>query len=142
MFETIGEQHRRFDDFRENGLLLPCNERAAVRLALPLHRGPHRHYSTLVIERVGQIEAAWSRGRANRPEGAATEAHMCLRLLQRALRRFLLEGRRRRIVLNRKDPLGAGIDFSDLDAVAEALWGATTLVQSMPMRPRNSALAA
>lgn len=151
MFSTMDDKPHRFDDFRANGLLLPCNERAAVRMALPLHRGPHRHYSGLVIERVGQVEAAWSRLRLRNAESAVLQAQMRLDLLQRALRRFLLDSRRRRLVLNRHDPLRAGIDFSDLDAAADALWGATRgatwgatgrAVQSMPRRPRSSSLAA
>lgn len=48
---------------------------------------------------------------------------MRLHLLQGALRRQLLT-ERRRVVLNRKDPVGTGFDFSELDAMAEALWGA------------------
>lgn len=148
MFAAIGEKRHRFDDFRENGLLLPCDEPAAARLGLPLHRGPHRHYSSLVTERVGQIETTWSLMRLRDTEGAAVQAHMRLGLLQRALRRFLLDGRRRRLMLNRCDPLGAGIDFSDLDTAAEGLWRATgpilagsETVQPMPMRPSNSSLA-
>jgi hypothetical protein len=125
MFSATGEQNRRFDDFRENGLLLPCREPVALRMGMPLHRGPHRHYSALVIERVGQIELGWSRRRLCDDESAAAHVRWRLGLLQGALRRSLLEDRRRRIVLNRKDPLQAVPDFSDLDAVAEALWGAT-----------------
>ena len=49
--------HFGFDDFRRNGLLLPANDAAAIRLGLPLHRGPHHSYNELVFERVGQIEA-------------------------------------------------------------------------------------
>lgn len=125
MFSGTGEHKHRFDDFRENGLLLPCLEPVALRMGMPLHRGPHRLYSALVIERVGQIERGWSQTRLRDDESAAAHVHWRLGLLQGALRRFLLEGRRRRIVLNRKDPLRAAPDFSDLDAVAEALWGAT-----------------
>jgi len=44
-------------------------------------------------------------------------------LLQAALRRQLLD-QQRRLVLSRKDPLGAGFDFAELDAMAEALWAA------------------
>ena len=52
---------------------------------------------------------------------AASEALLRLGLLQKALRRRLLdEGRP--IRLNRKDPVGADLDFSDLDAMAEILW--------------------
>jgi hypothetical protein len=43
--------------------------------------------------------------------------------LQCALRRQLL-AQRRRVLLNRKDPLGIGFDFSELDAMAEMLWAA------------------
>lgn len=49
---------------------------------------------------------------------------MRLGLLQTALRKRLLS-ERRRMILNRKDPLGTGFDFSELDAMAEALWEAT-----------------
>ncbi len=55
---------------------------------------------------------------------AFEEALMRLHLLQSALRRRLLN-QRRRMILNRKDPLGAGFDFTELDAMAEALWEAT-----------------
>lgn len=49
---------------------------------------------------------------------------MRLGLLQRALRRRLLDGRRR-FVLNRRDPVGSGFDFATMDALAETLWSAT-----------------
>lgn len=58
------------------------------------------------------------------PEAALGEALMRLQLLQTALRRQLL-AERRRILLNRKDPLDTGFDFSELDAMAEALWSAS-----------------
>jgi hypothetical protein len=29
------------------------------------------------------------------------------------------------MVLNRKDPLGSGFDFTELDAMAQSLWNAT-----------------
>lgn len=149
MFESIGGERYRFEDFRENGLLLPCDEPAALRMGLPLHRGPHRLYSQLVIERVGQIEAAWAAGRGTDPLGAAMQAHMRLDLLQRALRRYLLDGQRRRLRLNRHDPLGVGVDFTELDAMVDALWGSTrevaasssASVQPMPIRPRSSSFA-
>ncbi len=113
-----------FDDFRANGLLLPAQDSAVIRLGLPLHRGPHRSYNAMVIERIGQIEQGWSQRRALSPERSRDEAVMRLQLLQRALRRSLLDTRRRR-VLNRFDPLGHGVDFVELDAMAEALWGMT-----------------
>lgn len=76
------------------------------------------------MERVGQIEASWSRMRLYDEDAALRQAKMRLELLQRALRRFLLDPRRR-IVLNRADPWRADAEFVELDAMVDALWGAT-----------------
>lgn len=124
LLRALGRDQVDFDDFRRNGLLLPANDAAAVRIGLPLHRGPHRDYNTMVIERVGQIEASWSTTRLRAPEVALVEAYQRLELLQRALRRRLLD-QQRRLRLNRRDPLGQGLDFSELDAMAATLWQAT-----------------
>lgn len=148
MFGQIGDKRLRFEDFRANGLLLPCSERAAIRLGLPLHRGPHRQYTSLVIERVGQIEAGWVVQARRDPDTAARQAGMRIGLLQRALRRYLLARRPSRPPLNRLDPWRPEADFIELDAVAEALWSATaavvpaTTAQPMPVRASNSSRAA
>ncbi len=126
LFRTLGRDRLRFDDFRQNGLLLPATDRSALRIGLPLHRGPHRSYNELVSERVGQIEASWARSRAQAPEAALTDALARLELLQRALRRRLLD-QRRRLLLSRKDPLGSGVDFTELDALVDDLWPATAV---------------
>lgn len=124
MFAELGAGRIGLEDFRRNGMLLPAREQAALRLALPLHRGPHRAYNELVAQRVGQIERRWAVLRAAGSECAGVEALMRLGLLQRALRRRLLDGRRR-FVLNRRDPVGSGFDFATMDALAETLWSAT-----------------
>lgn len=152
MLAAIGGERRRFEDFRENGLLLPCNEDTALRMAMPLHRGPHRHYSEMVIERVGQIETGWATQKRRDPEKAGVQARMRLGLLQRALRRYLLAPDKRRPILNRHDPFRAGSEFAELDALVDMLWSATDvsarhvqalpLVQPMLARARNSSLAA
>lgn len=112
-----------FHDFRANGLLLPATEIGALRIGLPLHRGPHGTYSEMVTDRVGQIELGWSRTRCYDPELAGMEALMRLDLLQRALRRRLLSPPKgEEIVLNRHDP---ATDYSHLDRMAEMLWEAT-----------------
>lgn len=121
MFGTLGRARVGFDDFRRNGLLLPANEEASLRTGMPLHRGPHRRYNEVVIARVGTIEARWAAARRGDEAAALAEALMRLHLLQDALRRQLL-AERRRVVLNRRDPLGTGYDFSELDAMAESLW--------------------
>ncbi len=125
LFDSIGHDRIGFDDFRSNGLLLPASDQAAIRIGLPLHRGPHRDYNAMVIERVGQIEGGWSDLRLKAPEVALDHAVMRICSLQRALRRRLLDPVRRRLALNRHDPLGASIDFRELDAMADSLWGET-----------------
>ncbi len=124
MFDAIGSEPVGFEDFRTNGLLLPATEDATFRTGMPLHRGPHRQYNELVIERVGRIEESWSKARAKDAETALVDALTRLALLKSALRRRLLS-EDRRMVLNRKDPLGTGFDFAELDAMAEVLWEAT-----------------
>lgn len=124
MFAQLGRGPVGFDDFRSNGLLLPSTDAATLRTGMPLHRGPHKRYNEMVIERVGRIEARWSVRRSEDTEAALEEAIFRLHLLQGALRKRLLS-ERRRMILNRKDPLGTGFDFAELDAMAEALWHAT-----------------
>lgn len=125
LFDVVGHDLIGFDDFRHNGLLLPALEQAAMVLGLPLHRGPHRRYNEVVAERMGQIEAGWQSARAHSPDDAAREVVMRMRLLQRALRRSLLLPGVPRIRLNSRDPLGQGVDFSELDAMAESIWSVT-----------------
>lgn len=124
MFDAIGRKPVGFDDFRANGLLLPATAAATYRTGMPLHRGPHHQYNALVIERVGRIEARWSSARLCDQGRALEEALLRLSLLQSALRTRLLQ-ERRRMILNRNDPLGTGFDFAELDAMAESLWQAT-----------------
>ena len=125
MFAAVDARLVGFDDFRRNGVLLPARDETAWRLGLPLHRGPHRDYNAMVSERVGQIEARWAAHRTCAPVSAGEEALFRLALLQRALRRRLLDPPGARLVLNRRDPLGAGFDFTELDAMVDALWGGT-----------------
>lgn len=125
---AIGPERLCYDDFRTNGVLLPATESEAMAWALPLHRGPHRAYNDLVGERFGQIEARWAARRTREPEQALDEAIMRLRLLQQALRRRLLDGGRQPFLLNRSDPLGKGLDFAELDAMAEWLFAASAPV--------------
>ena len=124
LFDTRGHSRLGFDDFRANGLLLSASDEAANRIGLPLHRGPHRAYNALVIERVGQIEANWSRLRPRAPEIALDEALLRLGVLQKALRRRLLTPIRQ-MRLSRHDPLGREADFAEIDGLIDALWPAT-----------------
>jgi hypothetical protein len=139
LFDAIGHDAIGFSDFRLNGLLLPAAESAAMRLALPLHRGPHRSYNEMVIERVGEIEQSWSASRTRAPEVALGQASMRLALLQRSLRDNLLGGRRQ-FLLSRKCPLGDDSDFAELDAMAEKLWLGTQAVAA-PVLAASSTFA-
>lgn len=124
LWGALGSGEIGYDDFRRNGLLLPASEAASLRLGLPLHAGPHRHYNEMVIERLGRIESDWSRQRLRSRADARTGAVMRIRLLQTALRRRILDARRP-LRFSRRDPLGAGRDFALLDMLAEALWTAS-----------------
>ena len=107
-----------FHDFRRNGVLLPASEEGAVRMGLPLHRGPHRDYSAMVAERLGEIESRWSVRR---------DRHEALRAVAALQGRLRLElfSPTRRLRLHSRDSLGRGADFSRLDAMADALWAET-----------------
>lgn len=126
-----------FEDFRRNGMLLPSTEEAAVRMGLPLHRGPHGVYSDMVRERLGGIEADWVAARNRDCDVAGIAALRALGILQADLRRSLLDPWRT-VRLNRSDPLGAGVDFTRIDAMAETLWGATQ--QATGQRPNGAVL--
>ena len=134
LIEVVGATAA-FEDFRRNGMLLPATESAAVRMGLPLHRGPHGAYSEMVRERLGGIEAAWVLARDRDSDQAGVAALRALTALQADLRRSLLDPRRT-VRLNRSDPLGAGVNFTRIDAMAETLWGATR--QTDGQRPNGA----
>ena len=124
LIAALGPERIGFDDFRRNGLLLPASDDAAVRMALPLHRGPHRDYNALVFERVGEIETRWSKCRIRVSDISVREALAGLAALQATLRRQLLS-QRRELQLNRRDPVRPAADFAALDAMAAQLWAET-----------------
>jgi A nuclease family of the HNH/ENDO VII superfamily with conserved AHH len=124
LFNDIGPARVGYDDFLANGVLLPSSDPAALRIGLPLHRGPHRAYNAMVIERIGQIENSWARGRAREPVAARIDAAMRIELVQRALRRRLLDPRGgRALTLNRRQLHESIACFAELDAMADSLWG-------------------
>lgn len=124
-FDSIVHAHVGFDDFRRNGVLLPGSDGAARLLGLPMHRGPHRFYTQMVVARVGTIEERWALRRAGEPHEAREEALFRLDLLQRALRRRLLDPRGTALALNRRDPALDDERFLQLDAMADLLFGDT-----------------
>ena len=129
MLTALGRETLDFDDFRRNGLLLPANDQAVLTIGLPLHRGPHRDYNAMVIERVGLIEETWSARRGRGSASALQTAYEQLEQLQLQLRAQLLD-QQSRLRLNRRDPLGQELDFSELDAMAATLWLGTAPLSS------------
>ncbi|WP_310021302.1 AHH domain-containing protein [Croceicoccus sp. BE223] len=125
MITSIGSAGLSLDDFDSNGVLLPGSEVIAFDEGLPLHRGPHKIYNELVFERVGAVEMEWSRTRSRDELQARTAALSRLQLVQRGLARRIEREGRSRLTLSRRDPIGRGVDYSSLDAMAEQLWGAT-----------------
>jgi A nuclease family of the HNH/ENDO VII superfamily with conserved AHH len=109
------------DDFAANGLFLPAAEETAAALRLPLHRGPHRHYSELVEARIAAIAHTY-RGKPPSTLPIVREAAWRIRMLQTALSRVLTEGRLAR-PLNRFDPMLQAQDFTAIDAMIDRLWG-------------------
>lgn len=124
LLAAIGGEWPGLNDFRTNGMLLPCNDAAALKMGLPLHRGPHHQYNAMVIERVAEIEAHWSSMRRGSPHAARADAAGRLQRLQQDLRLRLLDAGRKRLALNRRDPLNHLVDFAELDAMVDALWSA------------------
>ncbi len=125
LVQGVGKDHLALDDFRTNGLLLPSLEQASQILGLPLHRGPHRRYNEVVLERFSQLESHWRQERQRDADRAALDLLLRMRLLQQALRRALLRPAGRLSRLNRRDPAWQTVDFGDLDAQAEAIWAQT-----------------
>jgi hypothetical protein len=124
-FDFVGLDRIGFNDFRRNGLLLPCCDSTATLMSLPMHRGPHQRYNALAVERVAQIERTWRIG--GRSDEAGNDALFRLGLLQSALRRRLLDPSLGPIPLNRRDPALRKPDFTDIDAMADMLWAATDI---------------
>lgn len=124
MLSSLGAVGLHFDDFTANGILLPATEQVAMEVGLPLHRGPHRIYNELVLERVGAVEMEWSRNRLRDERGARDCALLRIGLIQRALKRRLSRYGNSALILNRRDPIGRGVDYTSLDAMADTLWGA------------------
>lgn len=105
LLDALGLERIGFEDFRRNGMLLPCDDAEAARMGLPLHRGPHRTYNAMVLERAGAIEADWQSARRRDAVAAQVDALVAVDRLQRAMRRHLLDPAGwRALPLNRRDP--------------------------------------
>lgn len=81
-------------DFASNGVCLPACEEVAIHSGLPLHRGPHPHYTRLVSEQVDCL---------GRDVSGPMALMIGLSQLQGSLRRSL-DGSNSILWLNRRDP--------------------------------------
>lgn len=112
-----------FDNFETNGVLLPSDERVALKTGRALHRGPHPRYNELVITRLlliielsGQIENSIKR---------CAFFRMRMALLQLVLRRTLLNATLPILRLHKRDPGLSSSAFRELDDCVDALYRTT-----------------
>ncbi len=122
---TLGPSSYLLNDFHANGIVLPGDERTAIRDRLPMHRGPHPHYTELVAKRVRHIvKNSRSKSRVNFDEQLI---YFRLRILQNGLRRMLSK-RHQPLLLNKRDPMAMHIDFSVLESEIKELISAGKLL--------------
>ena len=122
-FQTLADNGFDLDDFHQNGILLPCREKEAIRSGRPLHRGPHPRYNELVIERLVRI---WKLSRnIENDHNRLNFLRFRTILLQRSLRVGLAGNRFVRLHLNSRDPLRSTANFSDIDSRIDRLYRKT-----------------
>ena len=123
LLRSLGRDRLNFDDFRHNGLLLPANDHAVVRIGLPLHRGPHRDYNDVLAARVERIRVHFALQAPADLGAARRTATMRLRLLQDVMRRALTDRHGGAFWLNRCDPMRLFADRPYLDDAIGRLFG-------------------
>jgi A nuclease family of the HNH/ENDO VII superfamily with conserved AHH len=106
------------DDFAKNGLFLPSEEAVAVRHKLPLHRGAHRLYNEIVIDRLHHLDL-----RAKRNKCPDADTLRAVRWLQRQLACSLSAAGRndQLVVLSGRDPFGQTPLLDALDRMTDEL---------------------
>ena len=110
LFRTMRELGFDFDDFRQNGLYLPCTEENAAAFRLPMHRGPHPVYNQVVSERISAIEGLGSHIQL-------LELYRLQGALKAALRNNEVSLRK-----GRRNPMAANVDFEPIEIAAYRLW--------------------
>jgi hypothetical protein len=96
-----------------NRLWLPSDEVVAARAGMCLHRGPHPHYTAVVIERIERI-------RRSAPSRVAAAVRIAR--LQRVLTGVLTGAYGPLLLLNRNDPMRLFTDYDPLDSAITALF--------------------
>jgi A nuclease family of the HNH/ENDO VII superfamily with conserved AHH len=86
----MSEDGFQVDDFRTNGLLLPCLPSLSRKTGLPLHWGPHPRYNAKVIQELHLIRVSAESMRAD--SHGRRQAFDALRSLQGKLRATLTCG--------------------------------------------------
>lgn len=86
----MGEGGFQIDDFRTNGLLLPCLPSLSRKTGLPLHWGPHPRYNAKVIQELHVIRISAESIRADSER--RHQAFNDIRSLQGRLRATLICG--------------------------------------------------
>lgn len=99
IFSAVGRVGFNPHDFASNGVCLPGCEALAIRTGLPLHRGPHPHYTQFVSEQVAFL----CRDVSLKAPSAPMALMVKLSHLQGSLRRSL-DRSNTSLWLNRRDP--------------------------------------
>jgi hypothetical protein len=123
------------DDFATNGMFLPAEEALATAVNLPLHRGPHRTYNTVVIETLETLRQGAARVRLTRA-GRIAAVRGLQRRLHALLRASALDAE---VELASRDPFGPTAAGAKLDRRTDAMVFAS--LSEGDWRARRSALS-
>jgi hypothetical protein len=116
--EQLGGRGLGLGDFETNGMFLPSEEHIARHVHLPLHRGPHLTYNTVVVDALDGLHQDILRQRVSHPA-----QHAAVRGLQRRLKMLLqLSALDSDVALAGRDPFGPIPVAAALDRRTDALF--------------------
>jgi A nuclease family of the HNH/ENDO VII superfamily with conserved AHH len=105
------------DDFATNGMFLPAEETLATAAHLPLHRGPHRNYNSVVLETLETLRQGAARMRLT-GAGRIAAVRGLQRRLHALLRASALDAE---VELASRDPFGLTVAGAKLDRRTDAM---------------------
>lgn len=108
------------EDFEQNGILLPCCEKEALRTGRPLHRGSHPRYNEIVIERLFLILKMGDC--FDELADRLNFIRFRLKSLQVGLNAGLAKGKFRKLYLSARDPLRSNARFDLMDSRIEQMY--------------------
>lgn len=121
-FQQLRPEGFCLQQFSQNGVCLPSNERAALLSGYALHRGPHPGYNDVVSARVEVMRRHFADMAGSDLRGARRVVVMRLHLLQEATRRALTDQHRGLFRLNKRDPMRIFADRPFLDEAIDSMF--------------------